>query len=723
MKFRSLLAAVSVVFLFSTPAAHAGQDRVLYPPGGGPGQGGVIRNMLSTGSAYWVAIEGGGIYKTTDFTNWTASHQGIGHKLVRMIAVAPGGTTTMYAATNGGGGFYKSTDSGATWSVSNSGLNCAFVSTLFVINSGANSGRLYAGTACGGVSGVYMSINQGASWALVSLPTIPSNAEVYSIGGLTDGSVLRASTNSGVYYSFDFGTTWAQRNGTGSNILSGPNGALVVGTGFFGSNTLAIVDGNGVFWSTDAGINWFPSSGLPAGAVANCCAVVGPALYAFVDGVGAYKSNDNGLNWAADFAFANAGLPVKRARSFFGLGPAYWATTFSGIYRTNDINSAPWIKVSNGLPQGFIVNSSSTSLAPQTIFAASDTVYKSIDGGLTWNVSDTGLGGLMFMSSLNSRGLGVVQADPSDPSIVYASTVNKGMFKSIDGGANWSAINNGLPTNLVGKGGNFRIAAAPNTSTLYLPISGVLFKTTNGGASWSNVWTSATVSGQFARAPAIDPTDPNIVYVATSGGLYKTTDGGTTWLFKHPGGFNTPFGVTRPQVMSGSPQNVLLAAYNSDSRDVALSTSGVYLSTNGGDTWMQLASNEKVTQAIFVNTPGSSRVSAYVNSLGYFDKPSTKGGLFKCVDILGDFTPEQNCVEVDLGPDPGQARSFDARSNRLVGINTTSGVAKHQFMFLGPDFNNAAAPTFSGGMPRAAPTRSGTWTARSSSAIPMASAA
>src|SRR6266850_5690306 len=647
MKFRALLAAVFLLSFAPLHFLHAGQDRVLYPPSGGPGQGGVIRNMIGAGPAYWVSIEGGG--------------------------------------------FYKSTDSGATWSVSNAGLNCTFVSNLFVISQGTNIGRVYAGTACGGNSGVYMSTNEGASWTLVSLPTIPSSAEVYSIGGLADGSVLRASSNSGVYYSFDFGITWAQRNGTVPNTLSGPNGAYVLGTAVFGPNTLAIVDGNGVFWSTDAGTNWHPSSGLPAGAAASCCAVVGSGpyagLYAFVDGAGAYKSTDNGLNWSADFVFANAGLPAKRARFFFGLGPAYWAATFSGIYRTNDINSAAWLKISNGLPQGLIVNANTNTVAPQTVFAAADTVYKSTDGGLTWNVSDTGLGGVTFVSSLASKGLGGVQVDPSNPTIVYAATVNKGMFKSIDGGASWSAINTGLPANLSGKGGNFRIAAS-NTSVLYVQTGGLLYKTIDGGANWTNVWTDPVVAGKFARAPEIDPTNPNIVYVASSGGLYKTTDGGTSWQFKHPGGFNTPFGVTRPHVLASSPQNVLLAAYNSDSRDVALSTSGLYLSTNGGDTWKQLASNEKMTHARFIETPGSSRVSLYANSLGYFDQPASKGGLFKCVDILGDFNPEQNCVQVDLGSDPGQVRFLAVRRDRVLAIATSSGLAKHQFMFLGPDFNN-----------------------------------
>ena len=700
MKFRSLLTAVSFVFLFSSPPALAGQDRVLYPPSGGPGQGGVIRSLVVVGatSTYWAAVEGGGIYKSTDGgASWSASHQGLGHKLVRGLAVAPAGTTVMYAVTNGGGGFYKSTDSGATWSVSNNGLGCTVVSNMFTISTGANVGRVYLGTACGGNNGVYMSSDQGGTWTLVSNGTILLKTTVFTISGPADGAVLRASTNAGVYYSFDFGATWTLRNGTGANAISGPNGQSVISTSVLGSNAIAVVDGNGLFYSSDGGLNWFPVSGLPAGAdILGGFSTVGVApspvtAYVFVDGAGMYRgtSTDNGVNWTADTTFASGGLPEKRTRFVFreGSGPTYWAGTFSGIFKSTD-SGASWTKMSNGLPQGFVNNVNSAGSGSQTALAAADTVYRSTDGGLTWNVSDTGLGGVTFISSLNSRGAGSVQFDASNPSVAYASTVNAGMFKSTDGGTNWSAINNGLPLNPIGKGGNFRIAPS-NPSVLYVAMGGVLFKTVDGGANWSNVWTNAPVSIEFARAPAIDPTNSNIVYVATAGGLYKTTDGGTSWFFKHPGGFGTPFGVSRPQVMSGAPQNVLLAAYNSDSRDVALSTSGVYLSTNGGDTWKQLVSNDKVTQAIFFNTTGSSKVGAYVNSLGHFDEPSTSsGGLFKCIDILEVFQPEENCAQVDLGADPGQVRSFTARSNRVVAISTTSGLAKHQFMFFGPDFNN-----------------------------------
>src|SRR2546421_12915606 len=107
MKVHALRGALALALVCSF-AAFAGQDRALYPPAGGPGQGGVIRALFGVGSptTYWTAIEGGGIYKSTDAgASWHASHQGLGHKLGRGVAVVSG--STMYAVTNGGGGFYK----------------------------------------------------------------------------------------------------------------------------------------------------------------------------------------------------------------------------------------------------------------------------------------------------------------------------------------------------------------------------------------------------------------------------------------------------------------------------------------------------------------------------------------------------------------------------------------------------------------------------------------
>src|SRR5580765_4868910 len=142
MKAKTARGMLALAFLCPF-IALAGQDRAVYPSVG-PGQGGVIRSLqiVTPGSTYWTALEGGGVFKSTDGgATWNASHQGIGQKLVRAVSFAAGGAL-MYAVTNGGGGFYKSADGGATWTVSNNGLSCTFVSSLFVVSTGANAGRV-----------------------------------------------------------------------------------------------------------------------------------------------------------------------------------------------------------------------------------------------------------------------------------------------------------------------------------------------------------------------------------------------------------------------------------------------------------------------------------------------------------------------------------------------------------------------------------------------------
>jgi len=686
MKRVAWAACVAASLVAFSGVSSAGQDRAQYPAAGGPGQGGVIRNILFSGANMFAAVEGGGIYKSTDGgASWSASHQGIVDRVVRVVQRDSANLAIMYAATLQGGGFYKSTDGGATWAPSNAGLNCVLLSGMFVATAAPNAGRVYVSTTCGGtVGGVYTSTDQGASWTRLGGATMPGNVSLVGISGTPDGVTLRATGTGGVLVSLDSGATWQLRNGTLPNVLSSPPGIplFVGGTVFAGANLVALVDGNGAFYSGDLGVNWFQSTGLPAGANTQGVFTVDTNAWVVVDGAGLYKSMDGGVTWAPDASLN--GLPIKSTRFFFRAGAAgapWWAATFSGVYKSND--GLNWTRQSTGLPQGFVVNATSHPSTPQVMFAAADTIYKSTDGGATWAPSDTGLGGVMYVSYFGGR-FGVVQVDPGNPAVVYASTVNMGMFKSTDTGATWAPINNGLPASHAAHGGNFRISIS-NPNVLYLPLGqvGSLYKTTDGGANWTDV----SIPGQFARAPGIDPTNADIVYVATSGGLYKSTTGGSpgSWVQKNPGGI--AFNVGRPQVMSGAPQNVLLAVFNADSRGVANSVSGVYLSTNGGDTWKQLAANEKVTQAIFVNTPGSSKVGAYVVTLGGFDDARTS--VFKCEDLFGDsWEPNTHCREVDLGPDAGQPRSFLARTSRMVAIATSSGLAKHRFLYLGQDFNN-----------------------------------
>ena len=69
------------------------------------------------------------------------------------------------------------------------------------------------------------------------------------------------------------------------------------------------------------------------------------------------------------------------------------------------------------------------------------------------------------------------------------------------------------------------------TRSGYDSIGGGVFKTTDGGRSWSQVDTGLRRFGAYISALAVDPTEPSTVYAGTMGfGIYKTTDGGKNWM-------------------------------------------------------------------------------------------------------------------------------------------------------------------------------------------------
>jgi len=118
-------------------------------------------------------------------------------------------------------------------------------------------------------------------------------------------------------------------------------------------------------------------------------------------------------------------------------------------------------------------------------------------------------------------GVGVQALAVIAPRTLYAGTVFGGVFKSTDGGSSWSAINTNLnSTNIFGV---MVDPTAPETIYAGSVLDGV-FKSTSGGDSWY-----ATASTPIGYALAMDAADSTILYVGTINGVFKTVDGGDTW--------------------------------------------------------------------------------------------------------------------------------------------------------------------------------------------------
>ncbi len=157
-------------------------------------------------------------------------------------------------------------------------------------------------------------------------------------------------------------------------------------------------------------------------------------------------------------------------------------------------------------------------------------------------------------------------ADPNNASTLYASILYGPLYKTTDGGATWSQLPLSVPSmNTIGA-----VTVDPtHSSVVYAAWYGIA-KSTNGGATWSGFSNPAAYIGTIV----VDPTNPSLVYAGGNGyGIYKSTNGGGTWNPANTGLTNN--GVFAIVMAPGTPQTLYAATDGG----------GVFKSTDGAATW------------------------------------------------------------------------------------------------------------------------------------------
>jgi photosystem II stability/assembly factor-like uncharacterized protein len=193
---------------------------------------------------------------------------------------------------------------------------------------------------------------------------------------------------------------------------------------------------------------------------------------------------------------------------------------------------------------------------------------------------------------------------PGNPNIIYVGAAGGGVWKTTDGGITWRAISDGMPTASIGA-----IALAPqNPNWIWVgtgegnPRNDVLtghgvFFSSDGGASWKAMGLETT--GQIPVV-LISPADANTVYVASIGhawgpnadrGVFRTTDGGKSWqkvlyLNDTTGASDLVMDPQNPKVLYAGMWQVARHPWILESGGPS---SGIYRSTDGGDTWQKLS--------------------------------------------------------------------------------------------------------------------------------------
>jgi len=155
---------------------------------------------------------------------------------------------------------------------------------------------------------------------------------------------------------------------------------------------------------------------------------------------------------------------------------------------------------------------------------------------------------------------------PHDPNILYVAA-GDAIWKTTDGGASWT------PTN--GFGTAFSMAIDPtNANVVYAGYNGFVTKTIDGGDTWDLAMEGMVNPSVFSLT--IDPANPNVLYAGTAGaGGYRSVDGAATW---------TPLGVDTTVwsvLVDPSDSSVVYAGSNG---------TGVYRSTDGGVTFARAGS-------------------------------------------------------------------------------------------------------------------------------------
>lgn len=268
-------------------------------------------------------------------------------------------------------------------------------------------------------------------------------------------------------------------------------------------------------------------------------------------------------------------------------------------------------------------------------------LFKSIDGGLTWSTTDSPV-------RLKS-----VIIDPNNSNILHGCGYKEvegewiiGYIKSTDGGVNWThSYPSTTEPGLWVYSSCFAIDPT-NTDIVYLAsvwsigytYPDKLFKSTDGGTSWNDITPD---QGIDFKDILIDPSDPNRVYTTTNSGIYRSGDGGNSWqvnvgwasgtrLAMDPDDANilysgddnlcfksTDGGVNwipyQGDLYGGLCEKICVDGENSNTLYLA-NGSGFFKSTDGGEHWSPSHSQVVATYIHFVKHDPSSPNTLWVGS-------------------------------------------------------------------------------------------------------------
>ena len=317
---------------------------------------------------------------------------------------------------------------------------------------------------------------------------------------------------------------------------------------------------------------------------------------------GLWKSTNSGSSWSTGTdQFGTLGIssiafdPTNSGTMYVATGDADGLDTYSmGVLKSTD-GGASWnaTGLSWTTSMGYSIYSIIADPADPNILLAAGRqgIFRTSDAGSNWSIVASG----------NFKDL---EVDPSDPAVWYAARYSYGIYKSTNTGASFTQLTSGLPTS-----GFYRVAVAlapSQSSTLYALYvnanSGFygLYASTNSGANWSLQSNSPQILSWDTSGPndgqgfydlvlQVAPDNPSTVYVGGIN-LWRSTSGGTSWTWLT----NWYTGTPRPYIHADQHAFAFLPGVPSTL--FAGNDGGIFLSTNSGASWTDRSAGIAATQ-------------------------------------------------------------------------------------------------------------------------------
>ncbi len=542
------------------------------------GDGDGVQSIYPTPGTVGVlkSYDGGNTWNPTTLA-YDLSYAGASQYSVNELLIDPNDTSILLAATTFG--IWRSTNSGATWTEAagtGSGNAKWFHSIEFHLG---NPSIVYAATSTvfNGGGCFYRSLDTGASWTQLSTG-LPNNsfAEGMEIGvTAADTSLVYVLACRNIYYDYeglyvstDDGTSFTEQSGypTQPNVLGRQANGNDYGTGLsYYALTMAVsqtnkdsiwVGGVNIWASADGGVTWKPSSNwFDTNAPYIHCDIHNIQFIPGTNSQGYLVGCDGGV-----FITSNAGTNWTDISNNLEIGQQYYIGAAA---------TSPTQTLSAWQDNGVVASTSPVSAQkyggdgtgcfidwsnPSTIYSESPgapTFIRSTNGGTSWKSIINGI------TEINPyQWLTPFIQDPTTSTTLYCGINN--VWKTTNSGSNWSKISTwGNPSQKM-------VALAvdsANVNYIYAAYNDTIEMTPDGGTNWYNITGTLPTDSTSITAIAVSSKTPSHIWVVFSGyyetcKVFASTNSGATWTNISNGLPNLP--VNTIVCESGSPNGIFV---------------------------------------------------------------------------------------------------------------------------------------------------------------------